>query len=77
MTPQQRHARRVIATAALARRLTERDEPLRGSDAATSARYVGELLAASSRAARVGSAYGRRYGAATLAEVVRDAGIAS
>lgn len=75
MTPQQRHARHVIAAAAIARRLTEHDEPLRCHDSARMNRYVGDLLAASSRATRVGSAYGERYGVATLAEVARDAGI--
>lgn len=77
MTPQQRHARRVIAATAVARRLCECDEALRGHDVAQTTRYVGELLAASSRATRVGSAYGERYGVATLAEVARHAGISA
>lgn len=75
VTPQQRQARRVIAAAAVARRLTERDEALRSHDVAQTTRYVGELLAASSRATRVGRAYGERYGVATLAEVAFHAGI--
>lgn len=75
MTPQQRQARRVIAATAVVRRLTECDEALRGHDAARTTRYVGELVAASSRATRVGWAYSERYGVATLAEVALHAGI--